>query len=255
MWKYKWQIRLRWLTFVILLIIMSVFVYNQLIYDSQSLARLGLKSLLTELAIEAEFFAQTAWLALFATAFVLAVTGTPSIVLFACFYILTSFWRAYIIIILIQFATSIFSIFIAKRRYKKNSDSVIDDSLKIMPDKNVSAVAFAFFSRVYFFVPLRTIDMLTPLVEASASKTKLYLTILCSIFIRLLIPSYWFSSLLRLISNISVNPQSDFNIFIYWSLILIIYTVIPKIPEVTPCPAKLKPFLAQFAISSKLPGK
>jgi len=67
-----------------------------------------------------------------------------------------------------------------------------------------------------------------------------------AIFLRMLIPSLWMHSLVRLAVNVTPDPAGDASTFLLWSSALVAYTMIPRIPEFFICPDYLQPVFEQI---------
>lgn len=131
-----------------------------------------------------------------------------------------------------------------REQYQKS----ISPSLKSLLWQNQDVfMSFAFWARIYFAFPLRTVDYLTPMIQPDEKQLGSTLApAAAAIFVRMLLPTLWLQSLLTLAVNLSPHPSTDVSMFLLWSSALVVYTMIPRIPELFVCPESIKPVLAQI---------
>jgi len=243
MWNYPKQIKIRYASFILAIILLLLGIFWQTSQNPEFLSRLGFKKFVTTLSINAEFQPLQTFVLLFSLSVLLMLLGVPSAIFFTPVLALRGFAAAFTFVLALQVLASVVSINLAKRSFAKGrqpDDTLANDLRKI----SSSPAAFAFWSRIYYSFPLRCIDSITPGTMPPEMPTKKLLpAIVPAIAFRLLFPSLWVDSVLRLLSSTGYNPQSDINMVLLWTSALFVYTVIPKIPEVFICPADIKKIL------------
>lgn len=204
--------------------------------------QIGLKAELTKLSVGLEFLPYYYWAAIFALINIAFLFGVPSILVFALLFPLMGFLSSFAIVFLCQVFTSFVAMILAWRRI---DSARIHPAIKSLLGQNKESFAsFAFWSRLYYSYPLRTLDMLTPAIHPDDQPlTSTVFPAGTAIFLRLMIPSLWCESLIVLIKNISSDPAADSARFLFWSSALVAYTMVPRVPELFICPDNLKPIL------------
>ena len=249
MWKYSNQIVVRWVYFILAIFGLAVMVWVISGSNPELLTQAGLKAELTNISVQAEFQPLWVWPLVFFVVTILMLTGIPSILPFAFLMIVSGFYPAFTITFLCQ----VFVTRICIHRAWKIADSdayqkSVQPGLKSLLWQNQeNHMEFAFWSRVYYAYPLRSIDYLTPMIQPDEKHlSRTLIPAAAAIFLRMLIPSLWLHSLLRLAVNVAPNPASDVSMFLLWSSALVAYTMIPRIPELFFCNESVRPVLSEI---------
>ncbi len=237
MWKYNRQILVRYLSFLAGTAI-AVYLLVMIAGSQEALlTRSGLKNTLTELAVACELLPWTHSLGLLTLALLLIMAGVPSIIVFTPLLITKGFLAAYILTLAGQTGASFISILLAFRRFRP-AGSELEFKLTGLTDRFRE---FAFWSRIYYAFPLRTIDSMTPVLHPENQPIHTIMPrIFFAIAIRMLIPSLWVNSLIQLLTSLSYNPEGDSKSLLLWTSALVVYTIIPRVPELFICPADIR---------------
>jgi predicted membrane protein len=249
MWKYTDQLTVRWLSFVLAIVLLAGLLWHISDTNPEILTRAGIKAELTKLSVEAEFQPVWVWPAAFFVITLLLLAGVPSLICFAGLLPILGFYLAFIVTFLCQ----VFVTRISVHRAWKSADSdkyqkSISPGLKSLLWQNQDKfISFAFWARVYFAYPLRTIDYLTPMIQPDELQLrKTLMPAAQAILLRMLVPTLWLNSLLILIKNLTPDPAADVSRFLLWSSALIAYTMIPRIPELFIGPEAIKGILRKI---------
>ncbi|MBU1106757.1 MAG: hypothetical protein KKB51_08840 [Candidatus Riflebacteria bacterium] len=233
---------------------MALFLVGSVLWQAslarpEILTQIGLKAELTRLSVMAEYQPLWLWPLVFLAITLLMMMGVPSLICFAGLLGILGFYVAFIITFLCQ----VFVTRISIHRAWKRADSVayqqsINPALKSLLWQNQEKFkTFAFWARVYFAYPLRTIDFLTPMIQPDEEHLGKTLTpAAAAIFLRMLIPTFWLDSVLTLIKNVAPTSTADTSTFLLWSSALIAYTMIPRVPELFVCPEAVKRIVEQI---------
>lgn len=249
MWKYNRQILVRYLSFLAGAAIAGYLLVMAAGSQEALLTRSGLKNALTELAVACELLPWTHSIGLLALALLLTLAGVPSIIVFTPLLITKGFAAAYILTLAGQTGASFISILFAFRRFRP-AGSRLEFKLTALTDR---FRAFALWSRIYYAFPLRTIDSMTPALHPENQPIHTIMPqIFAAIAIRMLIPSLWVNSLLQLMTSLNHNPEGDAKSLLLWTSALVVYTLIPRIPELFICPADIREAL--FVVKSPEAG-
>lgn len=242
---YLKQVSIRWASFAIALVVAAAWL-GLCAYKSPSLlTEAGIKSLLIEMSVAAEYAPFWVWFIVFFAITAALYVGVPSVMCFALLFAYTNPWVAFFVIFLCQIFVSRLAI---KRAFKRvllpDFQAKLDSDLKNKLFENQKhALSFAFWARLYISYPLRTIDELTPLISPDKKAlTKTLAAASPAIFIRTLITSLWAFSFASIIT-ISNSLQGSVNFFLTMSSVIVVYAVLPKIPELFICPPKIKNIL------------
>ncbi len=248
MWNYHRQIMIRYAGFLVGLLLLAGLYLLAGDRQPDLTSKTSIKSCLTDLAVSAELQPWWSYLLFIGGALLVMATGVPSITIFTSILLVKGFYPAFIFTWLAQ---TIVSLLLIRRAYRKKTINNTVLARKI-PNLDKSAGSFAFWSRIYYEFPLRTIDSITPIVQpAGFSIIESLRVIMPAIGIRLLIPSLWMNSFLVMISSLDYNTAGDINAFLLWSSALVVYTMIPRIPELFFCPREVRPIL--YAIEETSP--
>ena len=242
MWKYNRQINIRWFSFitgVIILLYLAFFVSSG---ATQLFSQVALKAELTKIQIAAEFAPIWLWPAGFVVIILLMLAGVPSVI----FFTLLSLTSGFLIACILTFFAQFIATFIAMRRSWKAQtiDTVSPQLEELLQETTKEFASFAFWSRVYYSCPLRSIDALTAHVHPQ--EQPLYQSLIpagAALIVRMTIPIFWVDSLINLLTNVSPDPSSAETQMLFWSSALIVYTMMPRIPELFICPANTRKVL------------
>ena len=247
MWNYKHQILVRYLSFLGGLLLLAALYLTAGDTQPDLTSKTSIKNCLTSLAVSAEFFPWWVYPAFLGGTFLLMAAGVPSVIFFTVILIVKGFVPAYLITLLFQTVVSLATIRRSARRPAPQRASLASR----LADPSIAEGQFLFWSRIYYEFPLRTIDSLTPAVQAKdSSLTRIAGPIAAAIAIRIAVPSFWVHALIVMISSLDHNPAGDINRFLAWSTVLVIYTMLPRVPELFLCPGKLKEILYNIANGS-----
>jgi len=249
MWKYSSQITIRWLYFVLSALLLTALLWQMSAANPEILTQTGLKAELTRLSVMAEYQPLWIWPLVFLATTLAMLTGVPSLLPFACLMVFSGFYPAFIITFLCQvFVTRI----CIHRAWKIADNDSYQKSLhptlrSLLWQNQENFMKFAFWSRVYYAYPLRTIDYLTPMIQPDEKHLSSTLfPAAAAIFLRMLIPTLWLHATVRLAVNVAPDPAGDVSIFLMWSSALVAYTMIPRVPEFFVCPDSVKSILVQI---------
>lgn len=237
MWKYNRQILVRYLSFLSGIAIAGYLLMITAGSQETLLTRSGLKNALTQISVACELLPWTHNIALLILALVLMLAGVPSVIVFTPLLIARGFVPAYILTLAGQTGASFISIMLAFRRFR-TTGSNLEFKLATLAGRFRE---FAFWGRVYYAFPLRTIDSITPVLHPDNQPLH---SIMPQIFgataIRMLIPSLWVNSLIQLLTSLNHNPDGNAQSLLIWTSALVVYTLIPRVPELFICPAAIK---------------
>ncbi len=248
MWKYSNQIKIRWLSFIVGLIILALlfFIYR----NDFSFSQTGMKVLLGRFQVSFENLPIWNYVLFIIISIALMIIGVPSVYVVIPFMLLKNCTYAYIIAVACQITASLLSMWISY----KSTPVIVSDILKEKLEANKDTFqSFAFWSRLYYNIPLRTVDNLTPLVHNNEhSFYNSLIAASCAIMIRICIPTMLLKHVIEQFTLLEPNPELEYNKLLIWGTVLIAYTVIPKIPELMICPKIVKKVI--FEIESPTEG-
>jgi hypothetical protein len=244
MYTYNKQIMVRWAGFI-LFALSAIIIYGFIASDHpDGISQAVLKSYLTSAAVYTDFLPVYIWLLVYTGILLLMLLGVPTILLFTPLYLSQGFVIAFITVIIAQFNATIIATLLAdKLGWSKNIPVKLKNKTANL---KVSQSTFEFWTRLYNAYPLRTIDLLTAARHGVHPLFKHY--VLAALFLRNILPSLWVASLIGLLVNYSPNPAQDSASFLLWSSILMVYIILPKIPELFVCNKEVKKFLEQVEI-------
>ena len=258
MWKYSNQIVVRWVYFILAIFGLAVMVWVISGSNPELLTQAGLKAELTNISVQAEFQPLWVWPLVFFVVTILMLTGIPSILPFAFLMIVSGFYPAFTITFLCQVFVTRICIHRAWKiadsdSYQKSVRPGLKSKLWLNQE---NFMKFAFWSRVYYAYPLRSIDYLTPMIQPDEKHlSSTLLPSAAAIFLRMLIPSLWLHALVRLAVNVAPDPARDVSMFLLWSSALVAYTMMPRIPEFFFCHDSVKPILSEINQPGSATGK
>lgn len=236
MWKYRSQIRIRWISFFISLIFISLI----LLYfrNSITLSQTGMKILLSKLQVGFENLPVWYYVGIIFLAITLMLIGVPSICILLPLMLLKNCTFAFVITCVCQFTSSLIAMWLS---YKSSSYDIPDELKNKLEANKDNFQSFAFWSRLYYNIPLRTIDKLTPLVHNNnESFFSSLIAATSAIMIRICIPAMLLKHIVDQFTLLEPNPELEYSKLLIWAIVLIVYTVLPKIPELIICPQKVK---------------
>jgi hypothetical protein len=249
MWKYSNQIAIRWVYFMLAIFGLAVMTWVISGSNPELLTQTGLKAELTGISVQAEFQPLWVWPIVFFAITILMLTGIPSLLPFAVLIIVSGFYPAFTITCLCQIFVTRICIHRAWKIADSDSyqNSVRPGLKSLLWQNQENFMKFAFWGRVYFAYPLRSIDYLTPMIQPDEKHLgSTLIPAAAAILLRMLIPSLWLHSLLRLAVNVAPNPASDVSRFLLWSSALVAYTMMPRIPEFFFCHESVRPILSEI---------
>jgi hypothetical protein len=227
MWKYTNQIKIRWITFILGIIIISLFfvIFNKDIFHTQA----GMKVFLTRIQVGFEALPIWSYLVVILISIFLLFLGVPSIFILIPLMLLKNATFAFICTCLCQFVSSLLAMWIS---YKTNPSWVSEKLNAKLIDNQDTYLYFAFWSRLYYNIPLRTVDQLTPYVHNK--ENSFYYSLVpaaCAIMIRICIQTLLVKHIVDQFTLLAPNPDLEYKKFFIWSIVLLIYTILPKVPE------------------------
>ena len=253
MWNYKTQIRIRWISFVIGLILLGLMIF--LVSQNGGTSKTQFKICLTQYQVEFENLPIWVYPVEFIVTVGLMLLGVPSICFVIPLLLLKNTTFAFIYAAACQITASFIAMY---NSYKADPLIVSDFMSKKLKDNEENFQSFAFWSRLYYNIPLRTVDRITPLVHNS--ELGLYNSLIaasCGILIRICIPTLLTKYIINYFTLLEPNPASETNNLLIWASVLIVYTILPKMPELMICPDKVKKVIVEFESPSvpKISGK
>ncbi|MDD3146191.1 MAG: hypothetical protein PHD82_02720 [Candidatus Riflebacteria bacterium] len=234
MWNYNRQILIRYLSFIVALAAIAAFFNFAGDTQPDLSSKTGIKNFLTSLAISAEFLPMWAYPAFFLGAFIFMAAGVPSIIIFAILLVLKGFVWAFLLTWASQILVSFFALAWSRRKFDHSRQHPVYNQLRGLSDDSWS---FAFWSRVYYAFPLRTIDSYTPALQSDGN---IFTAVASAVAIRMLLPSLWLDSVITLATSLGNDPAQDLTMMLLWSSAIVVYTLIPRVHELFICPAKIK---------------
>lgn len=236
---------IRWLSFLACTGLTVWMLHSLSTSNPDLFTKAGFKLEVTRLAVAMDLAPLWAFPAFLAGAVSAMIFGVPSIVVFALLLISKGFPIALITTWAAQMAATIFSIWLAGKFARPGK--IQPQLLTRLRNAQDHYQSFAFWSRVYYSFPLRTIDSISPTIQPENTSTaSTILAAAPAILLRLLLPSLWLDSLHSLVTSISPDPAVDATWFLLWSSALVAYTMIPRVPELFICPEKIKKVLVQI---------
>ena len=247
MWKYSNQIKIRWLSFIVglMLIALIALIFRNEVFYSQT----GMKVFLGRFQLMFENLPIWTYIVIVFISIGLMYIGVPSVCIVLPLMLLKNCTFAYIVAVLFQFTACLLSMWMSY----KTTPVIITDILKKKLEANKDSFeSFAFWSRLYYNIPLRTIDQLTPLVHNN--EHCFYNSLLpaaSAIMIRICIPTLLLKHVVDQFTVLEPNPELEHTKLLIWAIVLIVYTVIPKVPELMPCPKKVKKVILEIESPSE----
>jgi hypothetical protein len=245
MWTYSWQIRIRWIAFIAGGILLGAISHHAFFSYPELAENWGLKAFFANISVSAEFLPFYSWPFILLGFSFLLFLGIPTIFVFAFLSIVAGPIVGFILAFLCQlFATYSFMVY-ARKKFLTDQIPGKLDSLLLISD--CSALSFSFWSRIYISYPNRTLDLISlRLLDEEEPTISLFIPTACALLLRMLIPSIWLISFIKIIQRISPNPMKDASDFLLYSSALVISVVLTKIPELQPCPEQVKSFLKRM---------
>ena len=235
MWKYKNQIKIRWISFILgIILLLALFYFFKGNLQTQS----GAKILLTRAQVAFESLPFWYYTVIVFLSISAMLVGVPSVCITLPLILLEGCTLAFVIGAACQMSASLMAMWISYKSQEVEATDILKNKLEANRDEFQS---FAFWSRAFYNIPLRTIDRLTPLVHNA--ETGLYNSLVAAssaIMIRICIPTVFLKNVIEQFTLLEANPELIETKLLIWTVVLIIYTVIPKVPELMPCPKKVK---------------
>lgn len=242
MWKYRNQIKLRWVTFGLGLIalILIYFIY----FGDEAVTKIGIKALLTRVQTNFEMLPLWSYAVMILTAILILLAGAPSICIIFPLILVKNTTFAFIVVAACQTLASLIAMWIAHNSTNIEISDVLKDKLE---NNKEDFQGFAFWSRLYYNIPLRTIDWLSPLVHnKSEAFYNSLIAAASSIMIRICIPTLLAKHAIYQFTLLEPNPELAYTKFLIWGTVLIVYTLMPKVPELMPCPDRVKKVILEL---------
>ena len=250
MWKYKRQIQIRWISFFIGLLILGLVSYW--LSKEVAFSPAGIKVLLTRAQVEFEMMPFWVYPLAFIVTVGLMLLGIPSIYFVIPVLLLKSCTFAFLWVVACQMVACFIAMEIS---YKIEPLEVTELLAKKLSYNETNFQSFAFWARVYYNIPLRTVDRITPLVHNS--ETGLYNSLIAAasaILIRICIPTLLVKYAIDFFTFLEPNPELERSKLLLWATVLIIYTVLPKAPELLPGPKRVKMVIKEMEFPSEAPA-
>lgn len=242
MWTYNKQLLLRWVFFVIGLLLLGALTAHLLRLYPETLGRAELKDFFTRISVDAEFLPLYAFPAIFLIVYGLILLGCPSFLVFPPLYLLSGFTLAFCFTVGAQLAASLTTIYYSRK--KALHQAIPYRIISAIIATKISAGEFCFWTRLYINYPQRTIDLLASvLLKDHQKNSSLLLPTLAATALRNLLPAIWTANVISLITDISINQNQATSSFLFWSSLLVAYIALPKVPELLICKANIKPVL------------
>lgn len=239
MWHYKKQIKIRWLAFLIGAILFFSFLYFWGNGTFGFFSQENFKSAVTAISVTINYSPFWVFGVCALLIFIAAIVGVPSILIYAFLLVTYNSYIAFLLCFVCQFFVTYFSMGLSYKSYKK--ENYEDDFRENLESVQKNFASFAFWSRLYYVFPLRTVDSYTPMVHPE--KTPLFAALPLAgfaIFLRMLIPVIWLNTLYYWFTDFAADPAILERNILFWTSVLIVYTVIPRAPELIICPENFK---------------
>ncbi|MFZ5951352.1 MAG: hypothetical protein ACOYXC_11650 [Candidatus Rifleibacteriota bacterium] len=173
---------------------------------------------------------------------ILLLAGCPSVIIFSIIYLISGFAVAFFSVSAAQMLASLITIYWSRKRGK--AALLPSGMAQAIISAGISPGSMTFWPRLYLTYPLRTIDLiLASIIPENEPSKKYYLPGFLAIIMRNVLPFIWATYFLGLFFTINLNPEQASSDFLVWSSLLLIYIAVPKVPELLPCKASIKPIL------------
>ncbi|MEW6712015.1 MAG: hypothetical protein AB1403_19485 [Candidatus Riflebacteria bacterium] len=170
------------------------------------------------------------------------LAGCPSVIIFSIIYLVSGFTVAFFSVSAAQMLASLITIYWSRKRNK--AAQLPAGMTQSIISAGVSPAAMTFWPRLYLTYPLRTIDLIVAsIIPENEQSKRFYLPGFLAIILRNVLPFFWATYFLGLFFTINLNPEQASSDFLIWSSLLLIYIAVPKVPELLPCSAVIKPIL------------
>ena len=242
MWKYKNQIKLRWLAFILGLI--SLVVFLLIVNYDTPITRISMKTYLAKAQVSFEYLPFWGYIIVIIASITLLLIGVPSACILIPLILLKSCTFAFVVTTACQIVATLLGMWLSSN----TEPAGISETLKNKIEANKESYqSFAFWSRIYYNIPLRTIDRYTALVH---NEEKGFLGALAAagtaILIRTVIPAMLLKHIIDQFTLLAPNPALEADKLLIWGSILIVYTLAPKMPEIMICPEKVKTVILEI---------
>lgn len=242
MWKYKNQIKLRWIAFILGLVTLVLFLL--IVNYDMPITKVSMKIFLSKAQVGFEYLNFTSYIIIIMAIICLLLLGIPSACILIPLILLKSCTFAFVVTTACQIVATLIAMWISSYTNPEGISELLQE--KIESNKE-NYQTFAFWARIYYNIPLRTIDRFTSLVH---NEDKAYIGSLVAagtaILIRTVIPAMLLKHIFDQFTLLSPNPAQETEKLLTWGIVLIVYTLIPKIPEIMICPAKVKSVILEI---------
>ena len=255
MWTYNKQIAIRWVSFVLGVILVAYLVYAFKCNSSYLTFREMAKTSVANFSAYIQTLPVWVPCVGFIAIVIMMSFGVPNILFFGLLLVAYNIYVAFIVTFAAQLISSCICMRLSYKFFKaENFPGELFSRAEALKD---NCVSFALWSRVYFTFPLRTIDSFLPIIHSEKENLNRDLIAACSgIFIRMIIPSLWLNSIYTVVVNVDFTPSIEKKI-LFWTSALIVYAIIPRAPELIICPEKFKDLLFKITpyTVAKIPPK
>ena len=174
--------------------------------------------------------------------------GIPSLFIALPLMIVKNTTFVFVVTALCQFIATLIAMWLSY----KTSFTDLPDNLKERVEVNKEKYQkFAFWSRLFYNIPLRTIDSLTPLIHDNQKTFCSSLIPAASgIMIRICIPILFIKFILAQFTILEPNPALEHSKLFIWTIVLITYTIITKVPELRIGPKDVKNVIIEIEAPS-----
>ena len=242
MWKYKNQIKLRWIAFILGLIILGLFllIVN---YDTP-ITKISMKTYLAKAQVSFEYLPFWGYIIVILASITLLLVGVPSACILIPLILLKSCTFAFVVTTACQIVATLLGMWLSSNTEPTGISEILKNKIE---NNKESYQSFAFWSRIYYNIPLRTIDRYTGLVH---NEEKGFMGALAAagtaILIRTVIPAMLLKHIIDQFTLLAPNPALEADKLLIWGSILIVYTLAPKMPEIMICPEKVKTVILEI---------
>ncbi|GEM_PF-4129369 len=242
MWNFNAQIKLRWFFFFLAMAALVAGYLFLKMPDSGSFSRIDLLELQIRLSVYSEFINPLFILPIFLLILLFLLAGCPSVIIFSIIYLANGFAIAFFSVTTAQMLASLITIYWSRKKGKAVLlPAGLAQSIKVA---GISPASMTLWPRLYLSYPLRTTDLIVAaVIPEDEPSQRIYLPGFLAIIIRNILPFIWATYFLGLFFTINLNPEQASADFLVWSSLLLIYIAVPKVPELLPCKASIKPIL------------
>lgn len=242
MWKYKNQIKLRWIAFILGLVTLVLFLL--IVNYDMPITKVSMKIFLSKAQVGFEYLNFTSYIIIIMAIIWLLLLGIPSACILIPLILLKSCTFAFVVTTACQIVATLIAMWLSSNTEPTGISEILKNKIE---NNKESYQSFAFWSRIYYNIPLRTIDRYTGLVH---NEEKGFMGALAAagtaILIRTVIPAMLLKHIIDQFTLLAPNPALEADKLLIWGSILIVYTLVPKMPEIMICPAKVKSVILEI---------